>query len=111
MRTEGSPEGLFFCERLTDRRSVFEGGLGRPVAMKNGRPGGRPSIFESFDGQGRSRTADTAIFSRVLYQLSYLAVNCSVNRRQSIRGSKLACQTGCRGFVFCQMRYKKTLTI
>ena len=25
------------------------------------------------DGQGRSRTADTAIFSRVLYQLSYLA--------------------------------------
>jgi hypothetical protein len=24
-------------------------------------------------GQGRSRTADTAIFSRVLYQLSYLA--------------------------------------
>ena len=24
-------------------------------------------------GQGRSRTADTTIFSRVLYQLSYLA--------------------------------------
>ncbi len=24
-------------------------------------------------GQGRNRTADTAIFSRVLYQLSYLA--------------------------------------
>lgn len=38
-------------------------------------PGGRPSFFETFDGQGRSRTADTAIFSRVLYQLSYLAVN------------------------------------
>ncbi len=27
----------------------------------------------SFSGQGRNRTADTAIFSRVLYQLSYLA--------------------------------------
>ena len=25
-------------------------------------------------GQGQNRTADTAIFSRVLYQLSYLAV-------------------------------------
>ena len=26
-------------------------------------------------GQGRNRTADTTIFSRVLYQLSYLAAN------------------------------------
>jgi hypothetical protein len=26
------------------------------------------------DGEGRNRTADTTIFSRVLYQLSYLAV-------------------------------------
>jgi hypothetical protein len=25
------------------------------------------------DGEGRNRTGDTAIFSRVLYQLSYLA--------------------------------------
>jgi hypothetical protein len=25
------------------------------------------------DGEGRNRTADTTIFSRVLYQLSYLA--------------------------------------
>jgi hypothetical protein len=25
------------------------------------------------DGEGQNRTADTAIFSRVLYQLSYLA--------------------------------------
>ena len=31
-------------------------------------PAGEPA-----DGQGRNRTADTAIFSRVLYQLSYLA--------------------------------------
>jgi hypothetical protein len=27
----------------------------------------------SFSGQGRNRTTDTTIFSRVLYQLSYLA--------------------------------------
>jgi hypothetical protein len=26
------------------------------------------------DGQGRDRTADTVIFSHVLYQLSYLAL-------------------------------------
>ena len=32
------------------------------------RPGDR-----CFSGQGRNRTTDTAIFSRVLYQLSYLA--------------------------------------
>jgi hypothetical protein len=27
----------------------------------------------SLDGEGRNRTGDTTIFSRVLYQLSYLA--------------------------------------
>ena len=27
----------------------------------------------SYSGQGRNRTTDTTIFSRVLYQLSYLA--------------------------------------
>jgi hypothetical protein len=27
------------------------------------------------NGEGQNRTADTAIFSRVLYQLSYLARN------------------------------------
>jgi hypothetical protein len=26
-------------------------------------------------GEGRTRTGDTSIFSRVLYQLSYLAMN------------------------------------
>ena len=34
---------------------------------------GLPVTYRIIDGQGRSRTADTAIFSRVLYQLSYLA--------------------------------------
>ena len=31
------------------------------------------STTPSFSGQGRNRTTDTTIFSRVLYQLSYLA--------------------------------------
>ena len=30
-------------------------------------------ILQTFNGQGRNRTTDTTIFSRVLYQLSYLA--------------------------------------
>ena len=37
----------------------------------NGRPAGRK--FASLGGEGQNRTADTAIFSRVLCQLSYLA--------------------------------------
>ena len=31
------------------------------------------SCFSLLSGQGRNRTDDTTIFSRVLYQLSYLA--------------------------------------
>ena len=31
------------------------------------------SVDRSIDGEGRNRTGDTTIFSRVLYQLSYLA--------------------------------------
>ena len=34
-----------------------------------------PTSRGSISGQGRNRTADTAVFSRVLYQLSYLAKN------------------------------------
>ena len=33
----------------------------------------RPATFVAYHGQGRNRTADTMIFSHVLYQLSYLA--------------------------------------
>jgi hypothetical protein len=40
---------------------------------KNGRPVGRPCLADSVNGQGRNRTADTQIFSLLLYQLSYLA--------------------------------------
>ena len=31
------------------------------------------------NGQGQSRTADTAVFSRVLYHLSYLAYQLSIS--------------------------------
>jgi hypothetical protein len=42
--------------------------------MKQGPSEGPFSRFSfDLDGQGRNRTADTAIFSRMLYQLSYLA--------------------------------------
>ena len=34
---------------------------------------------QSFSGQGRNRTTDTTIFSRVLYQLSYLAATSGTN--------------------------------
>lgn len=30
-------------------------------------------VIDPVDGQGRNRTADTVIFSHLLYQLSYLA--------------------------------------
>jgi hypothetical protein len=35
------------------------------------------------DGQGRNRTADTLIFSQVLYQLSYLALHNFITPRFS----------------------------
>src|SRR5690349_6470344 len=40
----------------------------------------RSSIFTLFNGQGRNRTADTRIFSPLLYQLSYLAEAQKVSR-------------------------------
>jgi hypothetical protein len=43
-----------------------------------------PFSFLLLDGQGRNRTADTQIFSLLLYQLSYLA---ELNR--SPTGSKV----------------------
>src|SRR5688572_26741665 len=44
--------------------------------------GALPIELRTFaSGQGRNRTADTTIFSRVLYQLSYLAVGPVVSNR------------------------------
>jgi hypothetical protein len=43
-----------------------------------------------WDGEGRNRTGDTTIFSRVLYQLSYLAEHGDGSGASSlIRGSRL----------------------
>ena len=40
-------------------------------------------------GQGRNRTADTRIFSPLLYQLSYLATYCAEAARETGRPSLL----------------------
>ena len=50
---------------------------GRAAYRRNATPGA-PGTAD--DGEGRTRTGDTPVFSRVLYQLSYLAAagQCSV---------------------------------
>ncbi len=40
------------------------------------------SSLHDIDGQGRNRTADTRIFSPLLYQLSYLAGTCTPKFRR-----------------------------
>jgi hypothetical protein len=46
------------------------------------------ALVEKSGGQGRDRTADTRIFSPLLYQLSYLARNysCSQSKLISLKG-------------------------
>ena len=59
-RSAMKPAGTVWVAWVPDPRSMEAAaqltGFGRPV-----------------DGEGQNRTADTTIFSRVLYQLSYLA--------------------------------------
>ena len=43
-----------------------------------------PVAGEGGRGQGRNRTSDTAVFSRVLYRLSYLAWNRPARRERTI---------------------------
>jgi hypothetical protein len=40
--------------------------------------------FEIFGAQGRNRTTDTAIFSRMLYQLSYLGTARAAARERAV---------------------------
>jgi hypothetical protein len=48
--------------------------VAQSVAQKeSGAPSGTPLSAYLCDGEGQNRTGDTTIFSRVLYQLSYLA--------------------------------------
>jgi hypothetical protein len=39
------------------------------------------------NGEGRNRTGDTTIFSRVLYQLSYLAARVDASGAQPLRAT------------------------
>ena len=56
----------------------------------------RPSGLES-NGQGQNRTADTVIFSHVLYQLSYLARQKNRPDRSG-RGRESCQEAGLTGF-------------
>jgi hypothetical protein len=57
---------------LTPLRGVASRVLAAPVRKRKGRRAGSPNV-ENNGGQRRGRTADTRIFSPLLYQLSYLA--------------------------------------
>ncbi len=59
----GTSPGIGSCQN-----KVVFGSAARPRITNNGYD--RELIS---DGEGRTRTADTTIFSRVLYQLSYFA--------------------------------------
>ena len=54
---------------------VAVGEVHRHASVAQARIRSRPSTFRTFKsgGEGQNRTADTTIFSRMLYQLSYLA--------------------------------------
>ena len=50
------------------------------------------SLFLYENGaQGRNRTTDTAIFSRMLYQLSYLGRRAEMRRSRAYRQGARAC--------------------
>jgi hypothetical protein len=73
-RTAYAQVNLETVEQTTARRaSMARPGL-EPEASRDGERGHRFEPGDSEDGETRTRTGDTTIFSRVLYQLSYLAV-------------------------------------
>ena len=47
--------------------------MGKEARPSSAGPHDRQLVWLQDGGQGRNRTSDTTIFSRVLYQLSYLA--------------------------------------
>ena len=61
-------EGKVIPRRRRDSRLGGRVGSGNDETPSSG-----SSTARSLDGEGQNRTADTTIFSRVLYQLSYLA--------------------------------------
>jgi hypothetical protein len=60
------------AERAPARLAGGHGGENAPGGP-NARESGRAAGSEG--GEGRNRTGDTTVFSRVLYQLSYLAAS------------------------------------
>ena len=75
---------VFLGERITRPQLVRASRWPWPASAwwrRVGEPTARSA--RGSDGEGRDRTSDTAIFSRVLYQLSYLAAG-----RESIRADK-----------------------
>jgi hypothetical protein len=80
---------------------VSWGFLGVWAGGRHRRP--KPDRPRSADGERRTRTADTAIFSRVLYQLSYLAATVdptashAASRRAPARVPQAPGDVVCRG--------------
>ena len=56
----------------TDETGDYLGKVAQPLAIDGGVTSAGIWSGEGNGAQGRSRTTDTAIFSRMLYQLSYL---------------------------------------
>src|SRR5206468_503833 len=66
------------------------------------------------DGEGRNRTGDTTVFSRVLYQLSYLAAAASVAgpaRKKDVRAGATAPRTSscARGYCDSPLRARNAV--
>ena len=69
----GAPERRpGFCARFDEQSRCFDGSTTAGLWPTGGTLSRRTSHLCSDGAQGRDRTADTAIFSRMLYQLSYL---------------------------------------
>ena len=60
-------------EKGDEKATVVGFGVAQPGDELGGRAKIRPIPGHLQNGEGRNRTGDTTIFSRVLYQLSYLA--------------------------------------
>ena len=71
--------------RCTPRAAFSFARRGRLHACKSSWPRGSGAGRSGEDGEGRTRTGDTPVFSRVLYQLSYLAAG--VGQSSEMRGA------------------------
>jgi hypothetical protein len=73
----------------------LEAGIENPGEQRQRGAPEKPNPAGAFQsGEGRNRTGDTAIFSRVLYQLSYLAVDRKPLEKAEVMGPTAAYLTG-----------------